>query len=243
MKHTRAFQLKAYDKPVEVVEINDRFYPVSPEDKEIFIRGIGRKRIGNRKRYPLERLPEKWTAEDLRKVYDQYGDMSVVLGLLSGWGNQSLFEDNSYGLRYHKAEVTIMAHWGSLYDEMTDKTHEIDLAWEKSLKDNHKISIVKSRNDYVLYIDEDYLFSTYRAYPSQYIEMLLMGMVPCKPIFNPMDFEDEILAKLIVNLGGWDKYRLAHPDDESVKTKLTYLTNSEVSNMVENIFNICKEVS
>ena len=125
MKDTRAFGLEPMGK-VERVKVRvkgeDRWVPLrEPGDKHVFVYGAGTIAVRkDAKRVSVEPLPKEWTAEQVRKVYLEYG-YSGAQAMLKGWGAWSLWDDNSYGLAYHKAEVGNMCVYGKAYDDFTDE--------------------------------------------------------------------------------------------------------------------------
>ena len=233
MKSTKAFQLKLVKEPITVIRENNVNYPLAnPDDKEIFIHGKGRVKIGKCKRITVEPLTE-YTAENIQKIYTLYG-YNVVLGLIKGWGNQSLFHDNSYGLDYHKFEIMNMCRYGKPYDIFTDKIQAIGDKFVATLLLNG----FRIENETVWVGDKICGFlDRLPIHPLAYIEHCFRGIASIPPSFNSIDFDD-MLVQLISVKEGIDKSTETLEKVVSVKDRITYLTNQEISNEIESIFEL-----
>jgi len=235
-KMTKAYQLEPMTEPVRAVQYKKEWYPVTEDnlkDTQIFIYGKGWKKITDSMKKTLTIVPNLttgWTAQDIKKVTDKFS-LDVAYGLLKGCGG-SVFSDNSYGLAYAKHEILNMAYFGKLYDEFTDKVHELSQRFIKTLfhKGYH------FEGAWLYYMDELIgqagLYESIWLSPLQHIEHLLKGMVHLQPQLDPVGL-DEMLVKLII----------AQPDSEtllekyvSVKDRIKYLTTQKIADDFEQIF-------
>lgn len=238
-KMTKAFQLQPVTAFVSVMQYKDRWYPVTPDEikeSHIFIYGKGsikmsKKMLDSIKAIP--NLPREWKAQDIQDITNTFS-LEVAEGLLQGWGSQSLFNDQSVGLSYAKHELLNMAYFGKVYDDFTDKVHELSQRF---------ITYILLHKGYNfegawLWHDNNELVGMTGIYenvwlsPLQHVEHLLKGIVHLRPIFNPISW-DEVLVKLI-SVRPCKKALLNRY--VSVKDRIKYLSTQKIADDFEKIF-------
>jgi hypothetical protein len=266
MKITQAYQLGAVEKPVIIVfdKKNNVWYPFHSYDeneKELFIRGKGHIKINKWKKETLATLATL-TAEGIKTVYDKYG-LNVAMGMVKGWGNTSLFSDGSYGLEYVKYEVANMAVLGKKYDDFTDAVQKIGDEFVSALLNNGftlqgditKGTLwcnYKDENNYGSLVGFVGIYEKNHLHPLQYVEhslhsSLYLGRI--LPQFNPMDF-DNFLVTLFnhkymdKNLdNSYEKADKMLEEIVSVRDRIAHLTNEDIANKIESIFDLQKELT
>ena len=233
-KMTKAFQLEPITDIVRAIKYKGDWYPLTEndlKDKHIFIKGW--QKITNSMMKTVTVVPNltpEWTAQDIKEVADKFS-LEVAYGLLQGWGG-SLFSDQSIGLVYAKHEIQNMAYFGKLYDEFTDKVHELSQRFIKHLL-SHGYSFEGSwmyyKNELV---GQAGLYESIWLSPLQHIQHLLKGMIHLRPQLDTVSL-DEMLVKLII----------AHSNGEtllekyvSVKDRIKFLTTQKIANDFEQIF-------
>lgn len=236
-KSTPAFQLY----PVKNVNIvyypkQKKWYPIEDNNQDsIFIKGLGHKKITKTWKFKIiDSLPDEFTAEQLKNIYNEYG-FNVVQGMVSSYenSNHSLFYDHSIYLDYVKYELLNVCKYGKLYDEFTDKFQKIGDEFIHKLYENGY-----SVKGHFLYYKSKLIDSDIKLHILQYIEHSLFRMVLISPSFDPIRF-DTTLRKLI--LGQYSDYkeanRVLNEEIVSVKDRIKYLSNSKIADDVASIFN------
>lgn len=239
MKSTRAFSLKPMEK-VELVWVKggDGMIWVPLQDGQkthVFVYGRGCVKIpAKAKKVLMEPLPENWTAEQVKKVCEEYG-ISGAQSMLKGWGNQSLWDDRSYGLAYHKAEVGNMCRYGKVYDDFTDEVQEIGDGFVSGLLSNG----FRMEGKWMWHGENLALDSSRTsAHPLMYVDHLIFGVCRVSPIFDSLSF-DGLLAKLFVaRCGSKSDYVLGKK--VSVRDRIAYLTDKKTADAVGSIFELQK---
>lgn len=236
-KMTKAFQLKAIATPVKAFQFKRKWYPINNEgwnEKEIFIYGHGWKKYTDSMRKSMvdvPNLPGDWTAQDIQEVTDKFS-LDVAQGLLEGWGS-SLHSDRSYGLEYAKHELANMAYFGKVYDEFTDKVHDLSQRFIKHLM-GHGYRLEGAW----LYYKEELigqagLYEEIWLSPLQHIEHLLKGIVHIRPSFDPIHFE-KMLIKLFIARPNYGEEELKK--HISVRDRIKFLTTQTIADDFEKIF-------
>lgn len=238
-KMTKAFQLKPMLLSMMAFQYEGLWFPITEGDlleKEVFIKGHGWVKILQRMRKTAVNVPnlgEGWTAQDLKDVADKFS-LDVATGMLQGWGGQQpLFNDQSVGLSYAKHEVANMAHFGKLYDEFTDKVHDLSQRFIKHLMEHehyrfegawlyHKEKLIGQAGLY-----EEVWLS-----PLQHIDHLLKGIAHVRPMFDPIRF-DEMLVKLFLARDMGETLLGVHV---SISDRIKYLTTEKIAEDFEQIF-------
>ena len=237
-KMTKAFQLKAITTPVKAFLFKDQWYPINNEkwnEKEIFIRGHGWKKYTATMRKSMvyvPNLPLDWTAQDIREVTEKFS-LEVAQGLLEGWGSSCLFSDQSVGLEYAKHETANMAYFGKVYDEFTDKVHDLSQRFIKHLMEHG----YRLEGAWLYYNDElvgqSGLYEEVWLSPLQHIDHLLKGIVHVRPMFDPMGFEN-MLIKLFIARPNYGEEELKK--HISVRDRIKFLTTQTIADDFEKIF-------
>lgn len=236
-KMTKAFQLEPVLTPVKAFRFKGKWFPINNEewnDKQIFLNGHGWNKFTATMRNSMTDVPnltKDWTAQDIREVAQKFS-LDVAEGLLQGWGG-NCYSDQSVGLAYAKHELINMAYFGKVYDEFTNKIHDLSQRFIKHLllRDNYRFE-----GAWMYYKEEMVgqvgLYKSIWLSPLQHIDHLIKGIMHVRPMFDPIGF-DEMLVKLI----------LARPTGEamlkrhvSVKDRIKYLTTQKVADDFEKIF-------
>ena len=234
-KHSRAFQLNSIqDHVVCVIKVDNIWYPCKVDDTELFIRGKGWVKLKGEKP-EVGNLPVEWTAENIQYYHKFYGSMAVCGGLLEGWGNNSLYQDGSYGLDYAKAELQNMAIFGKVYDEYTDYVQKVGNEFIANLREGYRIErgTLWYKDHLICFLDRVHL------HPLMHVEHLIKGLVPIRPSFDPISF-DRMLVKLLVAESLYEDpsntTNMIHDRVVSVYDRIAYLSNEEVAKMFDVIF-------
>lgn len=257
MKDTKAFSLKPMEK-VELVKIDFKdklgkmvhmwVPPKNASDKHIFVYGKGLIKIPKKAEHAFPTpLSEDWTAEQIKVVYNQYG-FSGAQGMLHGWGNLSLWDDMSYGLAYYKHELGNMCLYGKSYDEFTDKVQEIGNKFVAKLLDDG----FRLEGDKWLWYGKNLVcdLRNHPIHPLRFIDHCVHGLFPIAPSFNSIGF-DTMLEKLFVGKYGMsDDYggsgrKGARPILDrivSVRDRIAHLTNEEIADSFQDIFELQKRL-
>lgn len=234
-KMTKAFQLKPITKEVKALMYKKEWYPVTEgdlKDKQIFVKGW--QKITDSMMKTLTVVPNltaEWTAQDIKEMAHKFS-LEVAYGLLQGWGSNSLFSDSSYGLAYAKHEILNMAYFGKLYDEFTDKIHELSQRFIKYLLSHS----YRFEGAWMYYKDE--LIGQTGLYESiwlsslQHIQHLLKGVVHLRPQLDSIGL-DEMLIKLILARLNGEAMLERHI---SVKDRIKFLTTQKIADDFEQIF-------
>ena len=235
-KNTRAYRLKAMKTPVFAFQYKDKWYPSSNNDlfeKEIFIRGEGWIKILQKMKkgaIEVHPLPDDWTAQDIKDRVDEYG-LDVAMGLLHGEGMQSLFEDGSIGLNWHKHEFQNMANFGKIYDEFTDKVDEVGKRFVSAL---FKKGYASKGGDWLFYGNE--LITQLKFEPLEHVHHNLKGIFHTRPSFDPIQY-DKVLATLMMAQCDTQEDKITLLDKYvSIKERIEYLSSKEIADDMENIF-------
>jgi hypothetical protein len=263
MKTTKAFQLEVMKEPVRIAfdKKNKKWYPLngchSDAENNLFIYGRGHVKIGKWKKETVEALPVL-TAEGIKAIYDKYG-LNVAMGMVRGWGGYSLFHDNSCGLNYVKYEIANMATFGKEYDIFTDKVQVIGDQFVKELLTNgftlhgtiEKGSLwygYKNENDCGNIIGSVGIYEKVWLHPLQYVDHCVgMAIFGCRfpPNFNPISFDDNLLAKLFM-YKYYDADMSFKTSDKmlkkivSVYDRIKHLTSKESADAIKSIFELQK---
>lgn len=238
-KMTKAFQLQPMTKTVRVVQYKDKWYPVTlyevKESHTYFIYGKGsikmsKKMLDSIKVIP--NLPKEWKAQDILDVTNTFS-LEVAEGLLHGWGSQSLFNDQSVGLIYTKRELLNMAYFGKVYDDFTDKIHELSQRFITYIL-LHKG--YRFEGAWLWYKNElvglTGLYESVWLSPLQHITHLLKGIVHVRPFFDALSF-DKVLVQLISARPSGEAMLNRHV---SVKDRIKFLTTQKIADDFEQIF-------
>ena len=236
-KMTKAYQLKPMTEQVMAYKFEGHWYPMTGDqllDKEIFIPGKGWKKITKTMTKSLtkvEPLQENWTAADIQDRARQFS-LEVAEGLLQGWGRSSLFNDGSVGLSYAKHELANMSFFGKIYDDFTDKVHEVGQRFIRSILKKgywfqgswmwYKNKVVGMAGPY----EKVWL------HPTQHIEHLLSGIVHVRPMFDPIGFEKMLIHLIAVRRN----YASIFERHISVKDRIKFLTTQKIAEDFEKIF-------
>jgi len=238
MKNTRVFQLGAYPVPTTVVldKKNDEWWPHGNyDDKEIVVMGKGVFKCAKWKRETIQPL-SPFTARNMATVGSVYG-YHAVLGMIRGWGANSLFHDQAYGLTYAKCEVANMIRFGEMYDNYTDTVQKIGDSFVAGLTaSGFRIDGTVEKGT-LWYGDNLTGFTdNLRIHPLQHVDHCLCGF-PTSPSFNAVNF-DGVLVRLMLAAG-------RDPDAVvSCKERIAVLTgNSELPEHFEEIFEMQKTFS
>lgn len=258
-KTTRAFQLGAIDKPIQAVQVDNKWFPTdlyTLQENTLFIRGTGRVKITKAKKETVEPLLEL-TAEGIKSVYDKYG-INVALGMVNGWGGSNLFHDGSYGLQSTMHEVANMALLGKKYDEFTDKVQVIGDHFVEGLLANGftlhgditKGSLwydYKDENNYGNLTGFVGIYERIPLHPLQHVEhfvghSFLGGRI--WPSFNSISFDD-MLVKLFMSRyhdknNDFTKFDEMTDKIVSVRDRIAHLTSEVVADEIASIFELQK---
>lgn len=236
-KMTKAYQLKPMPNPIKALQYKGKWIPVTDDElkeKQMFLYGQGWQKIGIKMLNTVTEIPnlsKNWTAQNIKEVAEKFS-LDVAKGLLEGWGSQSVYHDQSLGLIYAKHEIINMALFGKVYDDFTDKVHDLSQRFIKHLllyKGYHFIGAWLYYKDKL--IDQAGLYDPIWLSPLQHIQHLLKGMVHLYPSFDPIGW-DEVLIKLI----------MARPNGQtldkhiSVKDRIKFLTTQKLAYDFEQIF-------
>ncbi len=233
-KMTKAFQLKPMTGIVRALQYKKEWYPVTEsnlKDKHIFIKGWQKITDSMIKTLTVvPNLSEEWKAQDIKEVTEKFS-LEVAYGLLEGWGG-SLQSDQSIGLNYAKHEIVNMAYFGKLYDEFTDKVHELSQRFIKAIL----------RNGYYfegawLYYKEELIgqagiYESVWLSPLQHIQHLLKGIVHLRPQLDSIGLDDMLITLILARRNGdtvLKKY-------VSVKDRIKFLTTQKIADDFEQIF-------
>lgn len=234
-KMTKAFQLEPMTGTTHALQYKKEWYPITDnnlKDKQIFIKGWQKITDSMMKTLiVVPNLTKEWTAQDIKEVTDKFS-LDVAYGLLQGWGSSSLFSDASIGLNYAKHEILNMAYFGKLYDEFTNKIHELSQRFIKHLLSHS----YRFEGTWMYYkeelIGQAGLYESIWLSPLQHIQHLLKGIVHLRPQLDSIGL-DEMLVQLI----------LARPSGEailkkvvSVKDRIKFLTTQKIADDFEQIF-------
>lgn len=233
-KMTKAYQLEPMTDTVRALQYKKKWYPVTEEnlkDKHIFIKGWQKITDSMLKTITVvPNLTTEWTAQDIKEVADKFS-MDVAYGLLKGWG-ESVFSDSSYGLAYAKHEILNMAYFGKLYDEFTDKIHELSQRFIKHLLSHS----YRFEGAWMYYKDELIgqagLYESIWLSPLQHIEHLLKGTVHLRPQLDPIGLDKMLCELIMVRLGGESLLK----QYVSVKDRIKFLTTQKIADDFEQIF-------
>lgn len=233
-KMTKAFQLEPMTDTVHALRYKKEWYPVTESDlenKHIFIKGW--QKITDSMLKTLTVVPNlttEWTAQDIKEVTNKFS-LDVAYGLLQGWGN-NLFSDSSIGLTYAKHEILNMAYFGKLYDEFTDKVHELSQRFIIYLL-SHGYHF---EGAWMYYKDELMaqagLYEIIWLSPLQHIQHLLKGVVHLRPQLDSIGL-DGMLVKLILARPSGKAMLKRHV---SVKDRIKFLTTQKIADDFEQIF-------
>lgn len=233
-KMTKAYQLKPITESVKAFHYENTWYPITEreiKEKEIFIYGQGWKRFTSsmhRSLVDIESLPVNWTAQDIK---DRASSLAVAMGLLHGWCNASLFQDRSIGLDYAKSELSNMYKYGKLYDDFTDRVHEVGQRFITSLfKKGYRLE-----GGWLWYNDKligkTGLYGSIRLHITQHIQHRI-SVFNIGPSFDPIGFENMLIELIKARRGHTsilNKY-------VSVKERAGFLSSQKIANDIEKIF-------
>lgn len=232
-KMTKAYQIKPVTGPVKAYKFKSHWYPMT-EDQLFFIPSQGWKRITKSMCNSLtdvEPLPANWTAADIQDRARQFS-LEVAEGLLQGWGGFSLFNDQSIGLAYAKHELANMAYFGKIYDDFTDKVHEVGQRFIKCLFQKG----YWFQGKWMWYKDKVVgmtgLYESVWLHPTQHIDHLLKGIVHVRPMFNPINFEKMLISLISVRRN----YDSIFKKYVSVKDRIKFLSTQKIAEDFEKIF-------
>jgi len=252
-KTSRLFVLEPMENDVELVYVRSqkKWLPVGPsygDPNHIFVRGKGwlnMKKWKNVKRATLKPLKEI-TGKALKEVKDQYG-YAAAMGLVRGWGGQSLHHDNSIGLHGAKLEFYNACDLGELYDKYTDTLQRVGDAFIAGLLENGW------RMDGKTLWYEDRLAGFCGVYEKIKLHPILhadhsVGAIfggRILPNWNPITFETMLFSLWYTKYDmGDDSKRKKYEkvwDNTSVRDKIADLTTEEIASSFEEIFETQKE--
>ncbi len=224
--------------PVFAFQYKDKWYPSSNNElfeKELFIRGEGWVKILQKMRkgaIEVHPLPDDWTAQDIKERVDEYG-LDVAMGLLHGEGMQSLFEDGSVYLSWHKHEFQNMAYFGKIYDEYTDKVDEVGKRFVSALMKKGYFLKGTWLNYGENLIDQ---LTDIKLEPLEHTGHNVKGIFHTRPSFDPIEY-DKVLATLMMAQCDTQDEKITLLDKYvSIKERIEYLSSKEIAEDMENIF-------
>lgn len=238
-KYSRAFNLDSIQTEIYIVDIENIWYPCNKDledEKKMFIPKEGWKNLTKKQLSTITKIdsiPVEWTAEDIKKIGEQYG-INVAMGMLEGECGQCLYYDGSYYHDYTKYEVRNMVRYGKVYDTFMGEVQEI----------GNQFLIKLFEKGYSLqgkwfYYNEELLFCTdnMSIHLSQYIDHCICGMVDIAPSLDPIAL-DKFLISLILPQNKEGENIL--DSVISVKDRIAFLSSIEVAEKVESIFEMQK---
>lgn len=247
MKSTKAFSLSPMER-VELVRMKgldggELWVPLSkPEDTHAFVAGRGWVKVGkgNERATPVP-FPKEWTAEQVKEVYGRYG-FSGAQAMLMGWGSWSLYEDMSYGLAYHRAEVANMCLYGKAYDEFTDRMQAAGDRFVAGL-----MARGFRMDGKWLWHGERLVFSldNESVHPLMHVDHSLRGIFRIPPSFDSVSF-DRMLVRLFMGkygVPGMERVGGAGPVLErvvSVRDRIAHLTDEGTADGIGSVFELQK---
>jgi len=234
-------------------------YRAGMNNNEIFVQGRGwvnMKKWKNPKIVYVTPL-ESVTGKALKAVKDAYG-YEAAMGMVHGYGVDCLYHDHSCGLSYAKLEFCNACDLGEFYDKYSDVLQEIGDKFVASLLDHgfylqgtwlyYGDEAKKDTDDYGNIVGRTGIYEKIKLHPLQYVDHCIgssafLGRM--LPVWNPMDFEQLLFSLFYAkyDLDDEDNYKAftKRKESMSVLDQIADLTNDDVANSFEGIFEAEKE--